>query len=211
VKPRTALVVLILLVLLYVGSLVLGIEVNRSGSASDEDPSARSWLAALGRWTAPLAPALDVRRLHCRYDAGMSRPASRPFRLTQDQPSCRVDIPRDPEEDYRNARVRLVGSAGPEADALPPVYLLAEFDGADSPRRKRNPSECLLESELSPRFRLRLLFDSHGSDKRKDPWECWLAHDPAEPIPLTVLSDGATLRLTCEGCDPQHQIQLYIQ
>lgn len=191
---------------LYFVALGTGIAVNKGkngGQPGDLGAMQDTWISALGPLLSSFAPRLDLTGLECngKRVAGV-------FELREEKPTCTIDIPGDRDEDYRKAELRVIGSkAG--------VYVWARFDGTRFKKSERDRKTCFLDGEPlpPPALRLKIEYSPAASDDLEDPWECWLAKEPSKPVPLTVMTDGGDLTLTCEGCDAQQKrlIRLKLQ
>lgn len=183
---------------LYFVALGTGIAVNKGkdgGKPGDLGAMQDTWISALGPLLSSFAPRLDLTGLECN-----GKRVAAVFELNEQKPTCTIGIPGNREEDYRKTELRVIGTE-------PGVYVRARFDGTRFAISERDKKTCFLDGEPlpPPGLRLKIEYSPAADDDLQRPWECWLAKDPSEPVPLTVMTDGGDLTLTCEGCKAQQQ------
>jgi hypothetical protein len=202
VKPVVRLILLIVVVvLLYIGSLVYGVKFGESGDKPSADQSSREWLAWLSSATSRFAPPLDGSKLWCNR-----RRLSDEVTLTQADDSCEIVIEADPDSSrkMRHADLRVLPSP---STAQPTVYIRAKYPERQFPRAERDRTRCFVDPpplQVDPAplraFRLEVRYTPREEDI-DNPWECWLLAEPDKPVSLTVLKQGGKLTLRCVGCE----------
>jgi hypothetical protein len=213
-KPATGLVLLLVVVIvLYFVALGMGLALNDRDDDRRSSGGGEGWEAALGKVTASFAPRLELGGIVCN-----GQPVRQPFRLTESSAQCEMAFLRSLRHDYRKAELEVV--TAPQSKELA-VFVRAKFSKKQLRQQHIEDSMCLpivllpgapvaeLPSNVKEgTFRLEIEFKA--DEDSESFWECWLPHEVAEPFSVTVLEDGATLTLTCEGCsaDEQREVTL---
>jgi len=213
-KPATGLVLLLVVaIVLYFVALGMGLALNDGDDGPRSSGGGGGWQAALGSVTASFAPRLELGGIVCN-----GQPVRQPFELTESSAQCEMDFPRSLRHDYRKAELDVV--AAPQSKELA-VFVRGKFSNDQRREQGIDEAMCLplvplppapardLPSNVKPdTFRLEI--ELMPKEDTESTWECWLPHEATAPFSVTVLKDGATLRLACEGCsaDEQREVAL---
>jgi hypothetical protein len=202
VKPRTKLILLIVVVgLLFVATLIMGVFTNDAGNGGLDDLKS-SWVKGFGGLSARFAPPIELAKLRCKetpkqpIGSVFEQRVDRPFELTEAHPACEIEIPGDRTREYRRAELKVIGTTAT-------VYLRAQFQEKYFRINERDKTKCFFDHE--PRDAFRMEMRPVGGDADDGTWECWLKQKPNEPISLTALREGARFVLTCVGCKSEGQ------